>query len=150
VNRATASISAERSRDAGFAPQARGLFDQSCISALPRQQFRPGLGNFGEPTFEGFGYTGMQRAARLAQQSAVSCILYECVLKQVSRLWGCALSKEQSGLNKALECRIKLHLRRAHHGGKEGMRELSSNRRADLRHLFGRSKAVETGHQRGV
>src|SRR5215472_4403375 len=67
-----------------FAPQPRGFLDLPCLGAMSRQQLGLILGDLRELTFEGCGDSSMKRAPRLAQQHAVSCVLYQCVLEQVS------------------------------------------------------------------
>ena len=45
---------------------------------------------------------------------------------------------------------MQLSLRLARHRGQQSMRELSPDRRPDLRHLFGGAEPVKPRHQRGV
>jgi hypothetical protein len=60
----------------GLAPQACGLFKETRLGALARQQFRSGLCYFRKLALKGRSDTGVQRAALLAQERAVGCILH--------------------------------------------------------------------------
>ena len=51
----------------GFAPQARGLLDKPCLSAVPRQKFGVTLDNISELALKSFGDASVKRASRLAQ-----------------------------------------------------------------------------------
>ena len=70
---------------------------------MPSQQLRLVLGDLRELTFEGLGDSSMKRASRLAQQRAVSGVLYQCVLEQVSCMWRHALPVQQTSLNETIE-----------------------------------------------
>src|SRR4029077_14477988 len=69
-----------------FAPQPRGFLDLPGLGAVTRQQLGLLLGDLRELTFEGFGDSSMKCASRLAQQQAISRVLYQCMLEQVSRV----------------------------------------------------------------
>ena len=47
-----------------FAPQARGLLDQTRLSKVTREQFGLVLGNLAEFAFEGFSNASVKRASR--------------------------------------------------------------------------------------
>ena len=80
-----------------------GLVELAGLSAVTRQHFRLILGNFRKATFEGFSNGGMKRAPRLAQQRAISRVLYERVLEEITRMWRYALSEEQPGCDDAVK-----------------------------------------------
>jgi hypothetical protein len=61
-----------------------------------------------------------------------------------------ALSEKQTSLDEAVECRIEFRLWLVDHRSQQGVRELPSDYRPDLRHLLGRAEPVEPRHQRGV
>jgi hypothetical protein len=76
-------------------------------SARPRCSDAPevqagSLGNLGEFTFHGFGDAGVKRAPRLAQQSAIGRVLYQCVLEQIGRLRRETLAEEQTSRDEAV------------------------------------------------
>ena len=68
-----------------------------------RQDLRPALGSLGELGFKRFGNTSMKRASRLAQQSAIGCILDQGMLEQVARMRRHALPEQQTGRNETVE-----------------------------------------------
>jgi hypothetical protein len=72
------------------------------------------------------------------------------MFEQIGRMWWDALPRQQTSSHEAVECRIELGIRLAHHRSQQGMRKLAPDRRPDLRHLLGRTEPVETRHQRGV
>ena len=80
----------------GFAPKARGLFDQPGFSAVARQNLRLVLSDVSEAAFQGFGDASVQRTSRLAQKGAVGCILDQRVLKEITRKRRCALTETAS------------------------------------------------------
>ena len=53
----------------------------------------------------------MKRASRLAQQRAVGCVLYQCVLEQISRVWRYTLPEQQTSCNEAVKRRSQFRLR---------------------------------------
>jgi hypothetical protein len=59
-----------------FAPQARSLLDQASLSAVTRHQLGLVFGNIRELAFQRLGNAGMKCASRLAQQRAISRVLY--------------------------------------------------------------------------
>ena len=152
VSCSAASTSAERCQRplSRFAPQARSLLDQAGLGAVTRQQLRLVLGDFRELAFEGFGDAGVKRASRLAQQRAIGRVLHQGMLEQIGRVRRHALPEQQTSRNETVERRLQLRLRLAHHRSQQSMRELSPDRRADLRDLFGRAEPIEPRHQRGV
>jgi hypothetical protein len=113
---------------------------------VTRQQIGLLLGDLRELTFEGFGDSCMKRASRPAQQQAISRVLYQCMFEQVSRVRRHALPEQQTSLNETVESRPQHRLRLARHRSQQGMRELASNRRADLRQLLGGAEPVEPCH----
>ena len=93
-----------------LAPQARGLLDLSGLRAVARQQFGLALGNLGELAFEGFGDPGVKRPSRFAQQSAISRVLHQRVLEQISRVRRHTLPKQQTCRNETVERPLKFRL----------------------------------------
>ena len=87
----------------GFAPKARGLFDQPSFGAVTRQNLRLVLSNVREVPFESFGNASVQRTSRLAQKSAVGRILNEGVFKQIARVRRHALPEQETGRNETVE-----------------------------------------------
>src|SRR5262249_36608977 len=77
-----------------FAPEKRGLLDQSGFGAVTRQQLRLVLGSLRELGLKGFSDTGVERASRLAQQRAIGRVLYEGVFEKVIRMRRLSLSKQ--------------------------------------------------------
>src|SRR6516225_2314378 len=75
-------------------PQARRLLDQPRLGAVTSHQFRLTLCDLHELALKGFGNSGVQRASWLAQERAISRVLYERVLEQVGRLRRRALPEQ--------------------------------------------------------
>ena len=69
-----------------FTPKAHSLLDQTGLSAVARQQFGLGLGNFGELALKCFRNAGVKRSSRLTQQGAVGRVLDQCVFEEISRV----------------------------------------------------------------
>jgi hypothetical protein len=69
------------------------LLELGSLSKMLRDQFRLALGDLGELGFKHFGDTGMKRPSWLAKQRAVSRVLHQRVLKQVTGVGWCALPK---------------------------------------------------------
>src|SRR5258707_8493020 len=139
-----------RRPQAGFAPQRRGFLDLPRLGAVTRQQLGLLLGNLRELTFEGFGDSGMKRTSRLAQQRAVSRIPYQCMLERVGHVRRATMSEQQTSPNETVKRRLQLRLRHAHDCSEQGVGELASDRRPDLRQLLGGAEPVEPRHQRCV
>src|SRR5262245_36150656 len=78
MNCSTASTNAERSSDLSPAlPHSPAAFSiRASFSAVTRQDLRLALGDVSEVAFEGIADAGMQSASPLAQQRAISCVLY--------------------------------------------------------------------------
>src|SRR5262245_11947997 len=103
-----------RRPQSGFAPQRRGFLDLPRLRAVARQQLGLVLGDLREPTFKGFGDSGMKRTSRLAQQRAVSRIPYQCMLEKVGRVRRATLPEHQTSLNESAKRRLQLRVRLAH------------------------------------
>src|ERR1700722_13689688 len=106
------------------------------------------LGGFGELTFKGCGDAGVERPSRLTQQHAIGSVLYKGMIEQIARMRWYALPEQQTRLNEAIERQLKLGIGFAYHQGKQCMGKFTSDRRADLRDLFGATESVEPRHQR--
>src|SRR5437016_3898057 len=126
-----------RRPQSGFAPQRRSFLDLPRLSAVTRQQLGLVLGDLRKLTFEGFGDSGMKRTSPLAQQCAVSRIPYQGMLEKVGRVRRATLLKQQTSPNETVKRRLQLRLRLAHDRSQQGVRELTSDRRPDLRHEQG-------------
>src|SRR6266699_4653895 len=126
-----------RRPQSGFAPQRRGFLDLPRLGAVTRQQLGLVLGDLRELTFEGFGDSGMKRTSPLAQQCAVSRIPYQGMLEKVGRVRRATLLEQQTSPNETVKRRLQLRLRLAHDRSQQGVRELTSDRRPDLRQLLG-------------
>ena len=57
-------------------------------------------------------------------------------------MWRSALSKQQTGGNDVIKRRCQFLLRRAYHRSQQRMRELTPDRRSDLRHILGGAEPV--------
>src|SRR5271154_2156114 len=75
---------------------------------MTRQQLGLALGDLRELGFEGFGDTGVKRAARLAQQRAVGRVLHQGVLEQICRMGRRALPEQQTSRDETVERRSHL------------------------------------------
>ena len=152
MNWATASASAERACDCCPAlPHKPAAFSiEPSLAAVTRQDLGLALGGLGELAFYGFGDPGVKHASRLAQQRAIGRVLHQRMLEQVGRVRRHALAEQQARLNETVERRAQLRLGLPRHRRQQRMRELSPDRRPDLRHLLGRAEPVEPRHQRGV
>src|SRR5207248_3909388 len=128
----------------------RGFLDLPRLGAVTRQQLGLVLGDLRELTFEGFGDSGMKRPSRLAQQRAVSRISYQYMLEKVCRIWRVTPPEQQTSPNETVKRRLQLRLRLAHDRSQQGVRELASDRRPDLRQLLAGAEPVEPRHQRCV
>ena len=87
------------------APEAGRLFDQSSLCVMTCQQLRLVLGNLGELTFKCFGNASVKHTSRLAQQSAIGCILHKRMFEQIIRVRGHALPEQQACRDETVECR---------------------------------------------
>src|SRR5262245_60614803 len=139
-----------RRPQSGFAPQRRGFLDLPCVGAVTRQQLRLVLGDLRELTFQGFGDSGMERTSRLAQQRAVSRIPHEYMFEKVCRMRRVTPPEQQTSPNETIKRRLQLRLRLARDRSQQGMGELASDRRPDLRQLLAGAEPVEPRHQRCV
>src|SRR5262249_26921681 len=130
----------------------RQIIDRLChivrLSVMTRNQLGLALGDLRELTFEGFGDSGMKRMSRLAQQRAVGRIPYQYMLERVARVRRATLPEQQTSANEAVKRRLQLHLRLAHDRSQQGMGELASDRRPDLRQLLAGAKPGGPRHQR--
>src|SRR4029077_7686182 len=124
-----------RRPQSGFAPQRRGFLDLPRFGAVTRQQLGLLLGDLGELTLEGFGNSAMQRTSLLAQQRTVSRIPYQCMFEKVGLVRRATLTEQQTSPNETVKRRLQLCLRLAHDRSQQGMGDLASNRRPDLRQL---------------
>src|SRR6266516_7122331 len=138
-----------RRPQSGFAPQRRSFLDLPRLGVVTCQQLGLVLGDLRELTFEGFGDSGMKRTSRLAQQRAVSRIPYQYMLEKVCRIRRVP-SEQQTSPNETVKRRLQLRLRLAHDRSQQGMGELASDRRPDLRQLLAGAEPVEPRHQRCV
>jgi hypothetical protein len=82
---------------------------------VTRQCLWLGFRDLRKLAFDGFGYPGVQRASRLAQQCAISRVLYQGMFEQITRLWRHALWEQQTGCNETIERRAQLRLGLAGH-----------------------------------
>src|SRR6185436_598790 len=82
------------------------------------QQLRLDFGNLAELFFKRVGDASMKIAARLPQQCAISCVLHECVLEQVSRVRRHTLAEQQTRREAAVRSQIEAlpHQTRAVYG----------------------------------
>src|SRR4029450_4275686 len=97
-----------------------------------------------ELTFEGFGDSGMKRTSLLAQQRTVSRIPYQRMLEKVGLVGRATLTEQQTSPNETVKRRLQLRLRLTDDRSQQGMGDLASDRRPDLRQLFGGAESVET------
>src|SRR6185437_7934951 len=91
------------------------------------------LRDFREVIFEGFSDSGMERTPRLAQQGAVSRIPHQDMLERIARVRCATLPEQQTSRNETIKRRLQLRLRFARDCSQQGMGELASDRRPDLR-----------------
>jgi hypothetical protein len=117
---------------------------------VSRKKFRLALGNLSELTFESIGDARVERTSWLAQQRAISSILHQCVLEEVSRVRRHTLAEQQPCLNETVKRRLEFHFRLARHRSQQRMRKLSTKHRSNLCHLLGRTKPIKPRHQRSV
>jgi len=80
-------------------PEAGGLLDQFRLSAVTREQLRLVLGDVRKLALDSLSDASVQGASRLAQERAVSRVLYQRVLEQVTCIGRHALPEQQSSLN---------------------------------------------------
>jgi hypothetical protein len=112
---------------------------------MPGQQLRLALGNLGELALK-VGNSGVKRTSRLAQQRAISRVLYQRMIEQIARMRRHALPEQQTCRNETVERRSQLRIWLLHHRGQQGMRKLASDRRANLCHVLGGAEPVEPRH----
>src|SRR5258708_4640514 len=139
-----------RRPQSGFAPQRRSFLDLPRLGTVTGQQLGLLLGDLWELTFEGFGNSAMQRTSPLAQHRAVSRIPYQCMLEKVGLVRRATLTEQQTSPNETVKGRLQLWLRLTLDRSQQGMGELASDRRPDLRQLFGGPEPPEPRDPRCV
>ena len=116
-----------------FTPQPRCFLDLPGLGPVTCQQLRRVLSYLRPLTFEGFGDSRMKRSPWLAQQRAVGYVPYQCMLEKIGRVRRHTLPEQQTSPNETVERCLQLRLRFARDPSQQGMGELASNRRPDLR-----------------
>jgi hypothetical protein len=115
---------------------------------MPRQQLGLHLRKLWKFVFDGRTDPGMEALPMGTLQGAVGRVLHQRVLEQVAGMRRHALPEQQARRDQTVYPCFQLWLRFAHNSRQERVRELSSNGRADLRHLPCGPKPVKPRHKR--
>ncbi len=133
-----------------LAPQRRGLFNESGLRAMTRQQLRLALDKVSKFALEGLGNPGVKRTPRLAKQRAMGRVLHQSMLEQIGRGRRRALAEQQACRNETVERFIELRFRLAHYRSQQRVGKPPPDCGANLRHLLRRAKSVEPRQERRV
>ena len=123
-----------------------GLVQQPCLAEVPTQQLRLVLSDFCELGSESFRNASVHHSSGLAQQGAVSGVLYKGMFEQISGVRGHTLPEEQACRHEPVKRRLQFRFRLARHRSQQSMRELSPNHRSDLRHVLSGTEPIKSCH----
>jgi hypothetical protein len=68
------------------------------------------------------------------------------MLEKVGLVGRATLTEQQTSSNKTVKCRLQFCLRLTHDRSQQGMGERASDRRSDLRQVFGGAESIEPRH----